>query len=228
MKFSSLEAPCEDNLELLAWVDHTGGEWQWYLDGVAIFGENTDALSISQQNYSGGTYTVRYSFNGGCITTSIDVDPLIEIEPTFVDLMACPGNTSVCAGEEFDDEGVYEVVLPSWQGCDSVVYCIITHYPDYPTDALRIASCAMDTVQVCGQSFNSTGMYVSSCVDKNGCDSTIVLDLVILSPLAVIKTPDTLDCLNQVTIELSMHPGLLFWRIVLDRPDMHGQVHLEV
>ncbi|MCF8239395.1 MAG: gliding motility-associated C-terminal domain-containing protein [Saprospiraceae bacterium] len=212
-----LGEPCEGNLSLIAWVNHTGGTWQWYLDGVALPGETSDALSISSQNYPGGTFTVRYSFNGGCITSSIDVD-VVMIDPTFVDLYACPGNQVVCAGEVFDEEGVYEVVLPSWQGCDSVVYCTITEYPSSGPDTLHIALCALDTFQVCSQLYDSTGVYLTTCPDAHGCDSTVLLDLVVLHPKAVIAPPDTLDCLLHPTVVLDASGSAFL-------PDSVGQTY---
>ncbi|MBK7344289.1 MAG: gliding motility-associated C-terminal domain-containing protein [Saprospiraceae bacterium] len=201
LEILELGAPCEGNQTLIAWVNHSGGTWQWYLDGVALIGETSDVLYISQLGYGSGTYTVRYSFNGECITISEDVE-VVEVEPTFIDLYACPGNTTICAGETFTDEGVYAVNLTSWQGCDSVVYCTITHYPVVTPDTAHMAVCGKDTFQVCNQLFDSTGFYSVSCLDANGCDSTFFLDLVLLQPHAVIAPPDTLNCADHPSVLL--------------------------
>ena len=76
--------PCSNNVELVATTDTSGGSWQWYKNGVALIGENSSILQVSQNNYGYGKFTARY-FNGiDCGTFTYDLELPDPIELDFI------------------------------------------------------------------------------------------------------------------------------------------------
>ncbi|MEZ5032443.1 MAG: hypothetical protein R2787_13680 [Saprospiraceae bacterium] len=198
--------PCDGDLVLSAYINHSGGEWQWYLDGVALPGETGDGLNVSLFNYPSGTYTVRYLFDGDCVTSEIDVE-VIVIEPTFEDLLICQGDTAVCAGQIFVEAGAWPVNLTSWQGCDSVVYCVVDLYDGGGVTTLTVDTCGPVSLQVCGQIIDSTGHYEVHCQGSQGCDSIVMVEATILQPALAIQPPPILDCAFGASVPLEAVPG---------------------
>ena len=59
---------CTEDLSLTSSIDATGWTAQWYLNGIALPGETTEVLNVMP--YGAGTYTMVYSLDGSCDTTS--------------------------------------------------------------------------------------------------------------------------------------------------------------
>ena len=55
---------CENDLILTASTVETGGSWQWYLDGVALPGETSSTIDVS--NYGTGNFSAIYTNSDGC------------------------------------------------------------------------------------------------------------------------------------------------------------------
>ncbi len=194
----SLEAdlsghPCTDDLELFATGDPPGGDYQWYYNGVAIVGANTEVLYLNQEDYQPGIYQVRYSFGTECAIDTLEL--LWELpQPSEETLTVCTGETAVCGGQTYSQPGVYEVTLQTADGCDSLVTCIVAWHPQAPPTHLEQGICSADQVDVCGQVFNSTGLFEVTCQDANGCDSVVSLQLQVMQPQAYVIHPGPMDC----------------------------------
>lgn len=185
--------PCAEDLALAAWADPPGGEFQWYFNGVALPGETSDILLLPSASYEPGTYIVRYSLNGECMLDSIELTWELP-EATLEEVAVCTGEIANCAGEQFVDPGQYEVILKSWQGCDSIVVCAISHYPEVPVTFITVDICGPGSVATCDDEFSQSGIYTTKCTDQFGCDSLVELTLNILEPVAIISSPDFLGC----------------------------------
>ena len=199
--------PCDLDFALSASVDHSGGTWQWYHNGVAITGENAEQFSISANNYLSGTYQVTYTTADGCVSDSLSVT-VPPRDTSELEVFFCPGSNAGCAGETFSEPGLYEVVLTDAAGCDSIVNCTVTEYVLSPTTYLEFDTCAPFSVKVCGDVYTETGYYEITCTDYRGCDSLIVLDLRLLDPKAVITPPGKLKCgeISDVLLDGSTSP----------------------
>ncbi len=64
---------CTNDYKLTAAVSTSGGSFQWYENGVAIVGQNTNTLTYSTLGLAGGNYSVTYTINGNCYTNSLDI-----------------------------------------------------------------------------------------------------------------------------------------------------------
>jgi gliding motility-associated-like protein len=245
---------CSNDYYIYGSVNHFGGIWQWYFDGIAISGENEFKLYLANNQFQSGLYTARYSTPDGCITEEIYID-LPPRDTTVYELLFCHGDTVICSGEEFNTPGTYEIILENYLGCDSVIQCILTHhpispitihehlfcpgetiicsgqefetpgtyeiilenylgcdsliqcvlshYPISPTTFIQIDTCGPVEIEICSAFYSTSGYYTRNCPDQNGCDSTVLLDLRILNPIAIIDPPDTLPCSPNAEIVLN-------------------------
>ncbi|MCB0693125.1 MAG: PKD domain-containing protein [Saprospiraceae bacterium] len=80
-----------DQYALSAEVNDSGGTWQWYLDGIALEGQESAQLYFSDANYQPGTYQVVYTQGGHCLQDSF----LIDLPPprALADLLMIHGDT---------------------------------------------------------------------------------------------------------------------------------------
>ena len=66
--------PCDLDYLLFAEVEHQGpGTWQWYFNGAALPGQNSEEFLIQDNNFLSGTYAVTYSTANGIVMDSISV-----------------------------------------------------------------------------------------------------------------------------------------------------------
>lgn len=183
--------PCNGDLILSAVAGIPNGEWQWYYLGVALPGETGPSLSIPAAAYQPGVYTVRYQLNDECQIAEVNLNFDLP-EPILEEHFMCSGDTTQCAGQNFWQIGLYEVILPSWLGCDSIIHCLVLEYPSAPPLTQRIRQCGPDTLVFCSDTLTQSGLYTTHCTNLWGCDSMIAIDLALLTPIAVIQT-DTLS-----------------------------------
>src|SRR5690606_24696384 len=73
MEIFPIGSPCTYDFALEAFVEHFGGTYQWYYNGVAILGQNSPYFELGSNNYQSGTYQVVYTASTGCVMESITV-----------------------------------------------------------------------------------------------------------------------------------------------------------
>jgi surface protein len=66
--------PCLNNYQIMAEIDTTGGEWQWFLDGEILSGETDPTIDISQKTYTSGVYSLRYIIGEDCMLYQKEVN----------------------------------------------------------------------------------------------------------------------------------------------------------
>jgi gliding motility-associated-like protein len=84
---------CTDNVKLYGNPSETGGAFQWFNDGIAIIGQTTDSLLVSQLNLDDGLYQLMYSLDGECVVDTIIVNPFKPIILNALDKNICLGGT---------------------------------------------------------------------------------------------------------------------------------------
>lgn len=67
---------CQDNVIATAQPPAGATNYQWYLDGVALPGENATTINVSGGGYGAGLYTMAMDFNGQCLMGSAPVAPM--------------------------------------------------------------------------------------------------------------------------------------------------------
>ncbi len=141
---------------------------------------------------SAGVYDIHVpdTVNFGCDTIlHLTVDSL----PIFHDSLSvtvCANEPYVIGDSSLTGPGVYDILLQSAFGCDSMVTVTLNHYPIFDQDTLSFLVCENDLPFVYNDtSFAEAGFHKIRYATENGCDSIITIDLAI-DP--IIYNPDTL------------------------------------
>ncbi len=142
-----------------------------------------ESVQVGTQNFNQtGQYQVTLASSAGC-DSIIMLHLLVAPNPTTIlNEAVCQGQTVQVGGQSFGQPGSYQVVLPSANGCDSTVTLNLSISPN-PTTSLTRSICQGSAYTVGNQSFAQTGLYTVLLPTANGCDSTVTLDLTVLSNL---------------------------------------------
>ncbi len=167
-----------------------------------------------------GNFTVTLPSYSGCdsmVTCMIHVIPTVTTTQT---VKMCPGGSAICAGEEFFAPGNYPVTLPAWQGCDSIVHCLVNIVPNSVVDLDTIYVCQGSCFQLADSLYCNSGSYTHVFNSYLGCDSIILFDLVVipLNPPATIQAPQgqTITCIHPtLLLQAQNAPNVLhLWKNV--------------
>ena len=139
-----------------------------------------ETYTVGNSMYSQeGTYidTIRTAF--GCDSLIIETQLMIEA-PTIDDIEA-----SICIGESYPvgdttytQTGIYQDVLQTINGCDSIINLDLTVHPVYEMD-IDTAICQGESYPVGDSTYTETGTYEIVLQTVEGCDSIINLDLTV-------------------------------------------------
>ncbi len=81
---------CAGDSKLQALSD-VAGTFQWYKEGIALIGQTSDELLVSDGKYGPGRYTVYFQSNGQCDTASIHVTGSMRPGADFSNSVGCSG-----------------------------------------------------------------------------------------------------------------------------------------
>lgn len=99
------------------------------------------------------------------------------------------------------EPGIYDILLQTEAGCDSLVTITLSHYPTYMGDTLSFTVCENTLpFQYEDTLFNTEGLHLVNLTSVNGCDSIIPIDLHILP---ILYNTDTLSreiCASELPI----------------------------
>ena len=151
-------------------------------DGGVIRVGNTDYSTTGVRN-------IVLTGRAGC-------DSLVVLDLEIVDILFETRDTTICAedvypqgGNFYDTPGTYIDTVPSFLGCDSVITLNLSIAAPIEKDTLA-AICAGDAFMIGSEAFTSTGTYVRTITAANGCDSTVMLDLFVMTPEIVFAPVD--------------------------------------
>jgi hypothetical protein len=186
----------------------------WLINGLpspqqVLAGDGGNSVQITFGS-SGGQICVKatnscYS-NGPSICKVIMVAP---IPPTILQPVAvCNEDTPYTLpwGEQAPSSGVYQTILESYLGCDSIVRLQVTIKPPLVTNIPLKTICAGDHVTICGVDYIEAGSFAHLCESYQGCDSVVNFSVEILDPIANINGGGTLTC-NTTSILLTASPS---------------------
>jgi gliding motility-associated-like protein len=185
-------------------------------DGIPYVNGNYDIIN----NCFGGLTTAYCGFTastGGAVNVQTVCNPTPPIIPAGwefqVEAEICQGETYFAGGAPQSVSGTYFDFFSTWHGCDSIIVTNLTVLPA-PTTPVVETVCAGECVTIGGVDYCTTGVHQEVVPNWQGCDSTILLNLTVLEPQAVIDPPAQLDCNNTlVTLNGSnstFGPGMEF------------------
>ncbi len=138
-----------------------------------------DSYQVGDSIYTtSGVYTTTLYTDEGCdsiVTLNLTVHPVsaVSISDTI-----CEGDQYVVGDSIYTTSGTYTTVLTTAVGCDSVVTLDLTVYPSY-TENIDATICEGESYTVGNEVYNATGVWSTTLETVDGCDSIVVLNLVV-------------------------------------------------
>ncbi len=129
-----------------------------------------------------GTYTQTLQTINGCdsiITLNLTVNSALT---SIIDAEICEGTTYSENGFEHSEAGTYTQTLQTSNGCDSIVTLNLSMKPN-STTTFTATVCEGTVYTENGFNASETGIYTRTMEGANGCDSTIMLTLVVMMSL---------------------------------------------
>ncbi len=156
-----------------------------------IFQSNTDTTICNGQSlvYNGITYSSTQQISdtlqtvNGCdsfITINLTVLPPIVHN---IDATICSGGTFAFGGEICDTSGIYQHILQTAAGCDSLVILTLTVLPPPVAQTINENICEGDSLSFAGVQLFSSGQYYDTLVTGTGCDSAITVLHLTVNPV---------------------------------------------
>lgn len=135
---------------------------------------NGEILSAS------GTYTAVLTGQTGCDSVVTLVLGVLPVSKTDISATVCANEGYPFAGQLLTQSGVYDLTLPSANGCDSVVTLNLTVLPEV-LETLEVSTCNGESYIYAGDTLTQSGNYVYVFPNGalNGCDLTVELHLTI-------------------------------------------------
>ncbi len=132
-------------------------------------------------------YTVSGSYEQSLVNAqNCDSTILITLEfilPTSQTVVGeiCQGDSILYNGQWYSEEGSYLQTLTADSGCDSLL-SIIVNQINVEEGTLDVAKCLGDQVVINGITYIDQGQYIQDLTASNGCDSSLLLNIVDILP----------------------------------------------
>lgn len=169
--------PCVDSIRLSSPpTQFTKITYQWYFNGAAIPGATSQNYQIPKGQT--GSYVLRASDGTEC-ELSNSYNYHIDSIYTDISQQICDGEIFKVGTYEFKLEGNYRIVIPSVDGCDSIVHLDLkVNKPGI--GSIDTVICEGQNVEFNGAVFDSTGNYQIWSSTVHGCDSFTILKLKVI------------------------------------------------
>lgn len=129
-----------------------------------------------------GRYEKLFSTTNGCDSlVVIDLSVLPEVRETM-QVAICPGSSYTFGGEVLTEEGSYEKIFTTVNGCDSTLTLELTIHPIF-NQTILAEICEGETYQFGNQLLSEAGHYTQIFSTINGCDSVVTVELSVASTI---------------------------------------------
>lgn len=126
--------------------------------------------------FSSGVFMDTIPNSVGC--DSIITINLTIIQPTssFINPANCISYISPSGGEIYYSSGIYYDTIPNAVGCDSIIQIDLTIFQN-SSSTINFAACDSFMVPSGDEQYNTSGVYLDTIPNANGCDSLITFNL---------------------------------------------------
>ena len=146
-----------------------------------------------------GIYDVRFSTASGC-------DSIVQVALSFrtpkisrVQITICDEDSLAVGKRVYRLPGTYTDTIPAQNGCDSILTIDLSVVPT-PTRSMTKYICQGAGFNLGGKVFRAAGEYRVRVPAPVGCDSLILLSLVVLNPQVAIRPPEAITCDRQEVV----------------------------
>jgi gliding motility-associated-like protein len=138
-----------------------------------------DSYGVGNSVYTtSGTYVDVFTNSFGCdsiVTTNLIVSDQLN---STMNAVICFGDSLQVSNAIFTESGTYFDTLIAGGGCDSIVTINLIVLNEIQTARVE-EICEGNVVAIGDSSYYQTGIYTTILTGTNGCDSTVVLDLLV-------------------------------------------------
>jgi len=161
---------CNDDL-VLSIEQKPDQTYQWYKDGVALVGETSNELALINTPETEGTYLVVVNVGAVCASSK---NYVVRIPPYYADqaVTICEDDVYAIENTEWTESGTYETTIAAKDGCDSIITLELTVTPT-TFSTLEKSFCEGDTFNFFDIETSTEGVYSTTLINANGCDSII-------------------------------------------------------
>ncbi len=154
---------------------------------------NGSFIRIGTKTYNQtGIYRDTFKTIKGCDSILITNLTIITPRSTTLDTSICQGNFVRVGSKNYNQAGIYRDTLKGFKGCDSL-FVTTTLRIIAPLSILRDTSiCNGSFIRVGTKTYNQTGIYRDTFRTVSGCDSILITNLNLITPLST--TLDTSIC----------------------------------
>lgn len=154
----------------------------------------------------------------GCDSTiHFSIEVLKSIRNELPSVRRCQGDCYAHDGQVFCASGIYEMVYPAQNGCDSTVVLNIQFDRKDETLLPPVKLCRNECFTIAGQKFCTPGNHSVSLVNQAGCDSVVTFGIEIRELSLTVEQP---EILTSEVLNVGLHgirtgdpTGLIFhWR----------------
>lgn len=124
-----------------------------------------------------GTYE-HYDGTGACVVQNILELTVLDTFFTQESMTICNGDSAMIFGVPTNLPGTYSMVFASQYGCDST-HSVLLEVLDSVLTSQTIVICENETANIFGTPMNVPGVYSQVFPLPNGCDSTVVVNLMV-------------------------------------------------
>ncbi len=126
-----------------------------------------------------GPHMMTLPSSQGCDSTvtfflEFDDIPMVDDGTMFT----CPDQPIDLFGNTYDTEGTFQETLQTPEGCDSIVQFTVEFFDTPTTDLGQLVTCPSVPVRVNDQDFGTEGEHMVVLASADGCDSTVVFEVV--------------------------------------------------
>jgi gliding motility-associated-like protein len=176
--------------------------YEWTVDPPTASVNQNGQPSTNITYSATGTYNVCVTAKVGCVTTQPTC-----ITVTVDDIVTQPIDDVICAGGSFlgpdgifyTMPGTYLMMFQSYQGCDSNIVLNLDAVP-FNNIIINAEVCDGDCYTFGNQTVCLTGIYQEVLQNQFGCDSTVLLNLIVTPNEAIITGDDFIPCSAGFTL----------------------------
>jgi gliding motility-associated-like protein len=137
-----------------------------------------------------GPYAQTFSSVDGCDSTHTVTLTVLDTFYIVDSVTLCGGDSISIFGQFESTPGTYEQTFTAENGCDSTQVFVLSLAPEIQTSE-DVTICESETYDIWGLSLQTTGVYDSTFLSVEGCDSTHTVNLTVL---------DTVQTVEEVSI----------------------------
>ena len=177
-----LNATPDTNTNICRWYDNI-------TEGNLLYTGNLYSPTVNQ---STTYYVSSYNAVSGCESERVPVTGTVypTYQPDTIQFTICGSGYYNFFGRQLNQTGIYDTVISTIHGCDSLVILNLTVGDAYQ-NIISAEICEGENYQMNGFNEDSTGIYSHTLSASNGCDSIVTLNLNV-NPVYNISLFDTI------------------------------------